>query len=97
MAMFFGNNYNGIASYAVSTSRQRQPFQKSLCLDGHFKPGIFSILPFSICLVLQFFRLFLKCPSKAKNNFTKGCLWWLVLLLYTYSKKKHGHVTKSVF
>jgi len=27
MAMFFWNNYDGIASHAVSTSRQRQPFK----------------------------------------------------------------------
>jgi len=33
----FLNNYNEIASHAVSTSCQRQPFLKSfLYLDGHF-------------------------------------------------------------
>jgi len=41
----FCNNNNGIASHAVSTSRQRQPFQISfLCLDGHFKEKIYSWL-----------------------------------------------------
>jgi len=34
----FWNNYDKMIRHAVSTSRQRQPFQKSfLCLDGHFK------------------------------------------------------------
>jgi len=54
MRMFFWNNYNGIASHAVSTSRQRQPFQKSfLCLDGHFKLVNVLFLQFyeRICII----------------------------------------------
>jgi len=37
MTLFFEITMMEYASHAVSTSRQRQPFQKSfLCLDGHF-------------------------------------------------------------
>jgi len=44
------------ASHTVSTSRQRQHFQKSfLCLDGHFRPNFLfpSFLPFVWLKVLQ--------------------------------------------